>query len=384
MDSQAIMRAYLLSLFAGYTEGYIYLYLLKENQVYWYDVNDIEQMIEDAQTFKDKTVFVSVHPSSISKTSRRRALRDDVSGISVVFLDFDIANSAAHAQTNLPQSQEELDQFLYDIGLKDKISLYHSGNGLHGYAGLDAPFLIVTEDDRIRAESLSKGLNNYIKQQAMARRGWKFDNVGSLEHVARLVGSYNHKTGDAKLVQPVSLSDYKFTLEEMESLSPSPIKKETVTGTLTDWIKQVETSDNKPTFRPILMGCQFVRHCVVNAATLPEPEWKTLISITARCENAEEVSHKVSKPYPKYSFSETAQKMNTSLKATTGAATCRYIRDDLNFAGCKTCPLAASKMNSPIALGRVDKVLTELFSRFVYDLKTKRFYEINPPVEAQS
>lgn len=384
MDSQAIMRAYLLSLFAGYKEGYIYQYLLKENQVYWYDVNDIEQMIEDAQTFKDKTVFVSVHPSAKSKTSRRRALRDDVSGISVVFLDFDIANSAAHAQTNLPQSQEELDQFLYDIGLKDKISLYHSGNGLHGYAGLDAPFLIVTEDDRIRAESLSKGLNNYIKQQAMARRGWKFDNVGSLEHVARLVGSYNHKTGDAKLVQPVSLSDYKFTLEEMESLIPATAESVIVTKGISSWAKQVETPDRKPKFETVLDSCQFARHCIVNATVLPEPDWKALISITARCENAEEVSHKASKPYPGYTYSETAAKMSASLKATTGAATCRHIREDLEFEGCKTCPLAASKINSPIALGYIDGYLAGLFSRFVYDLKTKRFYEINPPMEALS
>ena len=93
MDSHAIMRAYLLSLFAVYGEGYIYLYLPKEKQVYWYHVNEIEQMIEDALRFKNTTVFVSVHPSKVSKTSRKRALRDDISAIVIIFLDFDIANA---------------------------------------------------------------------------------------------------------------------------------------------------------------------------------------------------------------------------------------------------------------------------------------------------
>lgn len=381
MDSQAIMRAYLLSLFAVYTEGFIYFYLPEEKRVYWYQVTDIEQMIEDALRFKDKTVFVSVHPSKVSKTSRKRALRDDISGVVVIFLDFDIANSKAHAQTALPKSQEELDQFLYEIGLKDKITLYHSGNGVHGYAVLASPILIETEEDRIVAEGISKGLNNYIKEQALLLRGWKFDNVGSLEHVARLVGSYNHKTDAAKLVQPISISDYKFSLDELQSLIPSPAKEPKMTGGLSEWVKQVGKPERKPQFEPIFNGCSFTQYCVVNAATLPEPWWKALISISARCENAEEVSHRASKPYPKYSYAETEAKMATSLKATTGAVTCRYVREELAFSGCKRCPLAASKMNSPIALGYIDGYLASLFSRFVYDLKTKRFYEINPPME---
>lgn len=382
MDSQAIMRAYLLSLFADYTEGYIYLYLPEENRVYWYDINDIEQMIEDAQGFKDKTVFVSVHPSSVSKTSRKRALRDDISSLATVFLDFDIANSDAHAQTDLPQSREELDKFLYDIGLKDRISLYQSGHGLHGYAHLQEPIEIETEEDRVRAERISKGLNNYIKSEAARLRGWKFDNVGSIEHVARLVGSYNHKSGEAKLVHPISLSDYKFSLEELEALAPAPVQLPVTPDPLAEWIKQAEKPDKKPVFESIMGACDFVRHCVVDAANLPEPEWKDLISITARCENAEEVSHRASKPHPKYSRAETAAKVETSLKTVTGAVTCKHVREEIGFLGCKTCPLAASKMKSPIALGYIDGYLAGLFRRFVYDLKTKRFYEINPPRRA--
>ncbi|WP_427453578.1 hypothetical protein [Litorimonas sp. WD9-15] len=378
MDSQAIMRAYLLSLFADYTEGYIYLYLPEENRVYWYGVNDIEQMIEDAQGFKDKTVFVSVHPSSVSKTSRKRALRDDISSLANVFLDFDIANSDAHAQTSLPKSQSELDLFLYDIGLKDRISLYHSGNGWHGYASLQNPIEILTEENRIQAERISKGLNNYIKSEATRLRGWKFDNVGSIEHVARLVGSYNHKTGEPKLVHPISLSDYKFSSEELEALAPAPVQIPVTSDPLAGWIKQAERPDRKPVFETIMVACEFVRHCVVDAANLPEPLWKELISITARCENAEEVSHRASKPHPKYSRAETDAKVETSLKTVTGVVTCKHIREEIGFSGCKTCPLAASKMKSPIALGYIDEYLAGLFRRFVYDLKTKRFYEINP------
>lgn len=272
-----------------------------------------------------------------------------------------------------------MDKFLYDIGLKDRITLYHSGNGLHGYAHLQKPIKIETEDDRVQAERISKGLNTYIKSEAARLRSWKFDNVGSLEHVARLIGSYNHKTGKPKLVHPISFSDYKFSLEELEAFAPSPVELPVLSDPLAGWTKQTEKPDRKPAFGTILEACDFVRHCVVDAATLPEPEWKELISITARCENAEEVSHRVSKPHPKYSHSETAAKVDTTLKTVTGAVTCKHIREGIGFSGCKTCPLAASKMKSPIALGYIDEYLAGLFRRFVYDLKTKRFYEINPP-----
>lgn len=375
------MRAYLLSLFAVYLEGYVYLYLPEENRVYWYSVDEIEQLIEDALRFKDKTVFVSVHPSKQSKSSRKRSLPNDISGVGCVFLDFDIADDKAHAEADLPQSLKELLNFLEEIDLKEKLSLYHSGHGVHGYASLETRILIKTDDDLASAERVSKGLNEYIKKEAARRRGWKFDNVAAVNHVARLPGSFNHKTGDPKLVHPISLSDYKFSVTELEALSPAPVPQASAELSLDGWVEEVEKPDSKPKFAPIIKGCTFVRHCIVDAATLPEPEWKAVISITARCENGEELSHRVSKPYARYSYSETAAKVATSLRTTTGPATCRHIKNGLNFQGCHSCPLSISKMKSPISLGFIDSQLAELFSRYVYDLKTKRFYEVRSEME---
>lgn len=386
MDSKSInpTKQYLSMLTNELIEGYIYLYLPDSNQVHWYELAEIETLISDAMSLKHKTVFIGAHPSKTPKTSRQRAKRDDICAVSIIPLDFDVANANAHKKTDLPQSKEEVLHFLKDLGLGDKITLYNSGYGLHGYFQLDTPFLITDEESRVRAENLTKGVNRYIKVEAKKRYDWNLDNVGDLPRVMRLGGSYNHKGGKPKLVTPLHISDHRFSIEELEVLIPSPSqpKQNANENLLKAWVKQVEKSDKKAQIEPIIAGCRFVRHCITDAATLSEPHWHALITITARCENGEEVSQRASKPYVNYNSQETAKKVAAAKVAASGPVTCKYMREQLLFPACRTCPLAASKMKSPIALGFVDGYLAGLFSSFVYDLKTKRFYEINPPMEA--
>lgn len=75
-----------------------------------------------------------------------------------------------------------------------------------------------------------------------------------------------------------------------------------------------------------LLKCQFVQHCKEHAAELHEPLWHSLISnlISVR-PGGVTLCHKYSLRYPKYSRSETDQKILHALDGS-GPHTCEYIR----------------------------------------------------------
>lgn len=109
--------------------------------------------------------------------------------------------------------------------------------------------------------------------------------------------------------------------------------------------------DRLPEFAPIREGCDFIRHADENAATLTEPEWYASTSITARCRDGEEITHRLSAPHPGYSRAETDAKMRQAV-AASGPRTCENIADKLDFEGCRRCPFRG-RFKSPIELGRL-------------------------------
>jgi len=94
--------------------------------------------------------------------------------------------------------------------------------------------------------------------------------------------------------------------------------------------------------------CAFMRHFREDAEHLPEPHWWAGLSNVIRCEGGREIAHRWSAPYPQYSAEETDAKVSRGLEAS-GPHTCAYIRDQLGFAECQTCP---EKVTAPILLGR--------------------------------
>src|SRR5262245_27414955 len=87
------------------------------------------------------------------------------------------------------------------------------------------------------------------------------------------------------------------------------------------------------TVAPVLRQCRFLQHCRENAATLSEPEWYAMVSNMARLEGGQEIVHKLSGPYPRYSSTETDKKIAHALHAA-GPHTCHYIQSALGFTGC--------------------------------------------------
>lgn len=82
-------------------------------------------------------------------------------------------------------------------------------------------------------------------------------------------------------------------------------------------------------------NCAFLRYCRDNADCLSEPEWFSMISILAQIEDSDELIHKLSEPYPTYSFDETQKKIEYA-RAFGHPQTCAYL--SANYAEiCKDC-----------------------------------------------
>lgn len=119
-----------------------------------------------------------------------------------------------------------------------------------------------------------------------------------------------------------------------------------------------ETEDLKPidgdyppsNAETVAKECDFIRHCIDDAKTLSEPDWKFgLIGVIPFCEGGADFAHKWSKPYSNYSYAETQEKIRNSLEFGKPTS-CSGIQLNCGDKYCKNC-LYNGKIKSPIVLG---------------------------------
>lgn len=91
----------------------------------------------------------------------------------------------------------------------------------------------------------------------------------------------------------------------------------------------------------LFKNCAFLRYCKDNAETLNEPAWFSMITILAQIENSDELIHKLSEPYAKYSYEETQSKIDRA--RTFGySQSCKYLSETFSEI-CKNCDLAENR-----------------------------------------
>jgi P4 family phage/plasmid primase-like protien len=260
--------------------------------------------------------------------------------------DVDIAG-AAHKAAELPPTELEARSLIDAVGLEPSI-VVRSGFGLQPYWLFKESWPIESDEERKRLKALSTRFQLNLRLRA-TQRGWGMDSTTDLCRVLRVPGTFNHKIkGDIRLVT-AEYADYAYNLDDFEGVLPG--------------VEDREESRREPSARPdlppallppILDGCAWMRHCRDDAASLPEPEWYRMLTVVARCEDAERWAHLLSQAYPQYSRRETQRKLKQASGDRVAPVTCAYVQTDLNGARyCDDC-LFRGNINSPIRIGRID------------------------------
>jgi putative DNA primase/helicase len=293
-------------------------------------------------------VYAAVGLQHERPATTSRGAEPGVSSLPGFWADVDVAG-AAHKAEALPPTEQDARSLINTAGLEPSL-VVHSGFGLQPYWLFREPYQIESEDERRRLKSLSTRFQLNLRLRANVR-GWTMDSTADLCRVLRVPGTFNHKIdGDVRMVtaeyfdRAYNLGDFEDLLGGVEDPGEAP--------------RETPPPLDLPPARlpPILDGCVWMRHCRDDAATLAEPEWYRMLTVVARCEDAERWAHDLSKAYSKYSQRETQRKLKQASSNKVAPVTCAYVQSDLN--GCRFCGecLFRGNVNSPIAIGRIEGV----------------------------
>ena len=118
-----------------------------------------------------------------------RGDRGDCLAIPGVWLDIDYGKE--HKKPNLPQTEDDAKALIESMGLPPSI-IIHSGRGLQAWWLFREPWIFDSEEEKGKAETLTKGWSSTLKVRAK-ERGWDSDMVGDLPRVMRVPGLWNRK-----------------------------------------------------------------------------------------------------------------------------------------------------------------------------------------------
>lgn len=133
--------------------------------------------------------------------------------------------------------------------------------------------------------------------------------------VLRLPG-FKHCKEEPVMVECIKFNpELRYTQEELEAVLPQipdePVKTASAPKGSRAGLALVENR------------CEFIKHCIENAATLPEHDWYSMITNLAVFEGGDKAIHEMSEKYPGYNRVETQNKINHFLDSGTKPMTCR-------------------------------------------------------------
>lgn len=321
-------------------QGYLYLWTLPDKRTQWFAVSDTAAMQQAAQQAagQGRDVYYGVGISGAAKT-KGRASTADITGIPGVWMDLDLRDAAAHKQSELPETLEEIQG---KLPLEATV-VVHSGHGVHLYWLFREVWVFDGPEDKKRAEGLLQGFQRYVRQ----RLGYKLDATHDLARVFRLPGTVNYKDkATPKQVCVIAQSGIRYSYDDLDqftvetSLQPAAASGDQPAPAARKQGGFVRKETDGPAALAIA-NCAFLQYCELQAATLPEPWWVAMLSNVARCADGEAAAHELSAPYPGYNPAETDAKIAHVL-AEMGPQTCQYIKNTLGFKGCpKECSVKA-------------------------------------------
>lgn len=174
--------------------------------------------------------------------------------------------------------------------------------------------------------------------------------------VMRLPGFY-HCKADPVEVECISFHpERRYTQEELMQLLP--VKQE-------EKLKETNPIGTVKGLALVLTGCDFMKHCREDAATLSEHDWYAMLTNLASFEGGTEKIHELSAPYPNYKREDTNAKIQHFLKSGTGPMTCAVIAEKgfkcprMGTKDC-TCKAPAAMCYQPITTDMATRLINTL------------------------
>jgi putative DNA primase/helicase len=213
--------------------------------------------------------------------------------------DKDIKRINAQFVENDTLSLEEQYKRLLSFPLKPSI-IVKTRKSLHGY------WLI--KDGEV---SLFRDIQKRLAQHFQGDK-----NIINESRVMRLIG-YNHCKEEPCRVECIKFNpELKYTQAEL--IKHLPQGEEVTEG-------KPRLAGNKGGIGLVTGRCDFIKYCRENAAVLSEQDWYAMITNLSVFQEGPETIHELSKLYPKYSRTETDNKIEHFLKSGTKPINCKTI-----------------------------------------------------------
>lgn len=172
--------------------------------------------------------------------------------------------------------------------------------------------------------------------------------------VMRLPGFYHCKK-EPVLVECISFHpERRYTQEQIAEALPNAEEK------------SVEIKEGTEKGLDVIMhGCDFLKHCRDDAATLSEHDWYAMITNLASFKSGTALIHKLSMPYPEYNEQDTQKKINHFLNSGTKPITCKVISEKgykcpkLTSGEC-SCKASAAMCYEPMSVDAIRAEIREL------------------------
>lgn len=324
MNKEEIL-SFLKALYGALPGGAVSVNWFEKGQNYpdirWFYSDQLDEMAEFiVKTGKTHNTYISVNPRKQAMRGNRRGEAEDILAVVAAYQDFDI-RGPAHAEKQLPETKEELLAFIDSLELKPSIIVF-SGNGIHAYWLLIEPEVV---GNNLR--DISEALKNWerrVKTKAYAEHGWKFDSVSDLPRMLRAPGTMNFKTDPPSECRVIEMNGPRYRLSDFGEAGGTSVPQEI------DDDEEAFAEMGRGSAEEMISRCRFLQHCRDDAATLPEPQWYAALSNLCLALDGQAAAHKISSPYPKYSYAETQRKYRHAVREDK-PVTCEYIRNNLHF-----------------------------------------------------
>ncbi|MBQ9662310.1 MAG: DUF927 domain-containing protein [Oscillospiraceae bacterium] len=329
-------QQFLRDLFHGCADGNITVTTLPGARCIHLPVAEVDKAAEVIERLgKESNTYYNLALRKDGLGDFNRGGEEDVQTVVAMFSDIDV-KGPAHKQTDLPETKEEVDDFLASLPLKPTY-IIESGNGVHAIWLLDEPYNITDHDSLLRIKGISHGFGAYLMREGR-KWGWKLDPVQDITRMLRAPGTLNFKSDPPRECRVTEYNDVRYPLSTFEQYK-APVPKIEAITVEPGSIGSAERMRGK---------CAFIDDCINNAFHLPEPEWHALLSIVALTEDGQAKAHEWSGEYYAYNAEEVERKIRRAMEEKKPCS-CEYIRDHL----CFDCPKGGCMNGDKTARGPI-------------------------------